>query len=64
MARYRLFVHGVDSDHDPAAGKLGAYGSAEEAEVVMAATGVFNQKLVAEESKARRGTVEVRPFAG
>ncbi|MGC2191796.1 MAG: YciI family protein [Candidatus Dormiibacterota bacterium] len=48
MAQYLLSVHGVDSDYDPAAGKFGAYASAEEAEAAMAATGVFNQKLVAE----------------
>ncbi|HLI02505.1 MAG TPA: YciI family protein [Acidimicrobiales bacterium] len=48
MAQYLLSVHGEESDFDPAAGKYGAYGSAEEAEAAMAATGVFNDKLVAE----------------
>jgi hypothetical protein len=48
MAQYLLSVHGVDSDYDPAAGKFGAYPSAEEAEAAMAATGVFNEKLITE----------------
>lgn len=48
MARYLLSVHGADSDYDPAAGKFGAYGSRDEAEAAFAATGVFNDKLVAE----------------
>lgn len=48
MARYLMSVHGVDSDYDPAAGRFGAYASAEEAEAAMAATGVFNEKLIAE----------------
>lgn len=48
MPKYLLSVHGEDSDYDPAAGKYGAYASAEEAEAAMAATGLFNDKLVAE----------------
>lgn len=48
MPQYMLSVHGVDSDYDPGAGKFGAYASEEEAESAFAATGVFNEKLVAE----------------
>jgi hypothetical protein len=48
MPQYLLSVHGVDSDYDPNAGKFGAYGSEEEAEMALAATGVFNEKLTAE----------------
>lgn len=48
MPQYLLSVHGVDSDYDPGAGKFGAYASEEEAESAFAATGVFNEKLVAE----------------
>ena len=48
MPQYLMSVHGVDSDYDPDAGKFGAYASKEEAESALAATGVFNQKLVAE----------------
>jgi hypothetical protein len=48
MPLYLLSVHGEDSDYDPGAGKFGAYGSEEEAESAFAATGVFNEKLVAE----------------
>jgi hypothetical protein len=48
MPRYLLSVHGADSDYDPAAGKYGAYPSAEEAEAAMAATGAFNEKLMAQ----------------
>jgi hypothetical protein len=48
MPQYLLSVHGVDSDYDPKAGKFGAYASAEEAELAFAATGMFNEKLVAE----------------
>lgn len=47
MPQYLLSVHSEDSDYDPAAGRYGAYGSAEEAEQAMAATGVFNEKLIA-----------------
>ncbi len=47
MPQYLLSVHGADSDYDPAAGKFGSYSSEEEAEEAMAATGVFNEKLVA-----------------
>ena len=47
MPQYLMSVHGSDSDFDPAAGKFGAYGSKEEAESALAATGVFNEKLVA-----------------
>nr|WP_249011448.1 YciI family protein [Conexibacter sp. DBS9H8] len=45
MAQYLSSVHGVESDFDPAAGRYGAYGSAEEAHAAMAATGAFNEKL-------------------
>jgi hypothetical protein len=62
MPQYLLSVHGADSDYDPAAGRFGAYASQEEAESAFAATGAFNEKLVAEGSAACRGQVEVRPF--
>jgi hypothetical protein len=48
MAQYLLSVHSTDSDFDPAAGKFGGYSSAEEAGAAMAATGTFNEKLVAD----------------
>lgn len=48
MPQYLISVHSVESDYDPGAGKFGPYASEEEAESAMAATGVFNQKLVAE----------------
>jgi hypothetical protein len=48
MARSLMSVHGADSDFDPANGKFGGYASAQEAEAAMAATGLFNQKLVDE----------------
>lgn len=48
MAQYLLSVHGADSGYDPAAGKFGAYASAQEAEAALAATGAFNEKLMAE----------------
>ncbi len=48
MPQYLLSVHSEDSEFDPSAGKYGAYASAEEAEEAMAATGVFNEKLIAE----------------
>jgi hypothetical protein len=48
MPQYLLSVHGADSDYDPAAGRFGAYESQEEAESAFAATGTFNEKLVAE----------------
>jgi hypothetical protein len=48
MPQYLLSVHGVDSDYDPGAGKFGAYASEEDAESALAATSVFNEKLVAE----------------
>lgn len=48
MAQYLMSVHGADSDFDPAAGKFGGYPSAADAEAAMAATQVFNEKLMAE----------------
>jgi hypothetical protein len=48
MPQYLMSVHGVDSDFDPEAGKFGGYASEEEAASAMAATRVFNEKLVAE----------------
>lgn len=48
MPQYLLSVHGADSDYDPDAGRFGAYASQEEAEAAFAATGVFNERLVAE----------------
>lgn len=48
MPQYLLSVHGADSDFDPAAGKFGAYASAQEAEAAFAATGAFNEKLIAD----------------
>lgn len=48
MPQYLLSVHGADSDYDPAAGRFGAYASKEEAESAFAATGVFNERLVAD----------------
>ncbi|HVC15478.1 MAG TPA: YciI family protein [Acidimicrobiales bacterium] len=48
MPQYLLSVHGAGSDYDLPAGKFGGYASAEEADAAMAATGVFNQKLVDE----------------
>lgn len=48
MPQYLMSVHGMDSDYDPAAGKFGAYTSAEEAEAAFADTGAFDEKLLAE----------------
>jgi hypothetical protein len=48
MPQYLMSVHHPDSEFDPAAGKFGAYSSMAEAEEAMAATGVFNEKLIAE----------------
>jgi hypothetical protein len=47
MPQYLLSVHGANTDLDPEAGKFGAYVSAEEAEAAFAATGAFNEKLIA-----------------
>ncbi|MGH9088577.1 MAG: YciI family protein, partial [Acidimicrobiales bacterium] len=47
MPQYLMSVHGMDSDYEPETGKFGAHASAEEAESALAATRVFNQKLVA-----------------
>ena len=41
-----MSVHGADSDFDVRNGKFGGYASAQEAEAAMAATEIFNQKLV------------------
>ena len=46
MPRYLMSVHGADSDFDPRNGKFGGYASAQAAEAAMAATKIFNQKLV------------------
>ena len=48
MPQYLMSVPGLSSDYDPGAGNFGAYEPKEEAERAMAATGVFNEKLVAE----------------
>lgn len=48
MPQYLMSVHGADSDFDPAAGKFGSYASAEDAESAFAATGKFNDRLMAE----------------
>ncbi len=47
MAQYLLSVHGTDSDFDPPAGKFGAYATEQEALAAMAATGAFNDRLIA-----------------
>jgi hypothetical protein len=47
MPQYLLCVHGSDSDYDPAAGKFAAYASQDEAEMAMAAPGLFNEHLIA-----------------
>jgi hypothetical protein len=43
MAQYLLSVHGAHTDNE-----IGVYASKEEAEAAMAATGVFNQRLMDE----------------
>jgi hypothetical protein len=48
MPQYLMSVHGTNSDFDPEAGKFGAYNSLAEAQEAMAATGLFNDRLMAE----------------